>query len=1573
MSEQQAGGRRYLIAAGTRRYAEFDELPEAHTDVERIVSLFETMGYERVLGEVSRDPGAEQFENAVADWCADTELASEDVLVLYYAGHGDRPAAGGYRLACPLSTAQRPRSWLSLENLAATVSDSALRNVLFIIDACHASAGATQIGAVADSFTAIRPRRDTIGSGTWVMASARHRDLADDGAFTVELERAVSMGDGPSQRYLSPAGLADRVTRAFERSGRQQHAVCSVTDQAAQPPFFPNPHYEPGAEVGGSDHSGEATDFTSHFAPRGRGVEYIHDPGSYFTGRKRALDVLRGHLNGPGGNGPVVVTAAPGSGKSAVLGRLVLDGNGTEAGYRIDVSINARHQTMDELVARLATAADVTAASPSSLLSALADRTAAFHVVIDSLDEAGPAGDKAEARRIAWDLLRHLATVPCVRLVIGARRELLLHLGDRVPVVDLDSVEYSEDTSTAEYIERILTDVGSPYERHHPTARVIAEGVAQRADKCFLVARMTASALRRGEPIDITVPGWARQLPSDAGGAFEAYLSRLPNDRRVTAIPLLTTLAFGEGHGVPRTGVWTRVASRISGTTLAESDVDALLEEDSSYLTAVDVDGRKYFRLYHQELADHLKTRALRYRDLRDVQECFVGTLLELVPKARGTDERDWPRAHPYIRDHLATHAAAAGLIDDLVEDPAFVLTAAAPGLVPAVQHAKRNTVLAMVVERCAEMLVGRNDPGLDRAAELAFVARAHGAMEFARRATKLSGSVERLWIEPRQVTAHRIVGRHSESTYSTTSVKYGWVIRDVVTPQGRHVIVALSRSATHVHFWPLDDPSQATVLPHSHAVRDLAVLTDAEGRALAITLDDVGELRVWNLSDLSLLHRHPDTGCSWLGDQELLSDGSPVVVGWGKEQVVVINPLSGEVRLTVYCASEDRSPWRNGPSARFVRCGGPDIWLTICDKAAGTLTLHPLENQVGGGMLLDALHKPSLQSKAEEPDGTTVVALREPGDVNKDRPSRLTLINVVSKQTTVSEESSLHSQRSGDFVTVEGSRATYVAADRRSQKTLQMGTDPCERPLRIWPDNFTVAPFAHDGRPHAIVAGTYGGVRVLDCTTGRTVGSPLRGHESAVCAVHLLSTSTADALDILAVGNDGTARLWHWAYTDSSSVDEQDNEAGVDEFAVAHTELVRGWPTLPTEVIASSWRGIRRLDARMLDQPDGEDPPISSVHVLDTSPIMDEHCAEEPATGVLNVLAKEEEHGARFNKLTSAKFSWLRLHRDGRIDTFAPAELFQVPWATEAHVLPPSGNRPRTSVVAYDPTSASIVLLPSQQEPADTMRAPWPVEGTDAVYSTAYTSRPGQAILFTVVRQATRGDTTVKGTYLTRHTEDPGGPTLGYFWDLEAKRQLRAEPLELPPDINVLSPCHTPRGASLVALASHRGSAVVLDVETEQQHVVRGERVDIPYRDHRFRQLAHGHGYFIRWATTRAGDPVLLYMDPVGEDDNAYSPVAVWNSTEPDSTQQLPVHASRLLWTGHALNGEALVAVSDRHGVALCHLPSCQKVWGIPVPALVTSLVVLPNFDMAIGTQQGVVLLRPRLPSTWRHLADHA
>ncbi|MEU6061011.1 hypothetical protein [Streptomyces sp. NPDC047097] len=190
-----------------------------------------------------------------------------------------------------------------------------------------------------------------------------------------------------------------------------------------------------------------------------------------------------------------------------------------------------------------------------------------------SLDEAGPADDRTEAGRIAWELLRPLGGVECVRLVVGSRRELLPHLGERLATVDLDSTAYADDTSTAEYVRRVLADLPSPYSGRPAEAEAVATEVARRSGRCFLVARMTATALLRGELVDTSVPGWADDLPSDGGGAFDAYLRRLPPARRQSAVALLPTLAFGEGQGLPRR-VWPAAARRLTGIDLREADID---------------------------------------------------------------------------------------------------------------------------------------------------------------------------------------------------------------------------------------------------------------------------------------------------------------------------------------------------------------------------------------------------------------------------------------------------------------------------------------------------------------------------------------------------------------------------------------------------------------------------------------------------------------------------------------------------------------------------------------------------------------------------------------------------------------------------------------------------------------------------------------------------------------------------------------------------------------------------------------------------------------------------------------
>ncbi|MFD0167590.1 caspase family protein [Streptomyces decoyicus] len=1564
MSEPDAGPRRYLIAAGTRRYGLMDELPEAHTDVERIAGLFAGMGYERVLKAVSYEPRAEELENALADWCAGAELRADDIVVCYYAGHGELPAAGPFRLACHDSDRARPRTWLSLENLASVLASSPVRNVLFIIDACHAGAGAQDIGAVADDFTAMRPRGDAIGSGTWVLSSARHRQRAGDGAFAAQLIAAHAEGDGPSQQFLSPEKLAGRINQVFARDGLQQRASCSVTDLTARPPFFTNPFHDRTAEVGADGRPGaDAQDLASHFDPRGRGVEHVHDPGSYFTGRAHALDVLRAGLSGPGGRSALVVTAAPGSGKSAVLGRLVLEGGTARSAHRIDVSVNARHQTLEAMVVRLAAAADVTATAPAELLAALAKRETPFRVVVDSLDEAGPAGDKAEARRIAWELLRPLGEVPCVRLVIGSRRELLLHIGANAAVLDLDTAEYADDTSAADYVERILTDGDSPYAKDPETARIIAEAVARRAGRCFLVARMTASALQRGRTIDITAPGWAEQLPSNVGGAFEEYLQRLPRDRRAVAAPLLTSLAFGEGYGLPRADVWARVAARLSGMPLTESDIDALVAEDGSYLTATEIDGRKHFRLYHQELTDHLRSRALELRDLRDIQHCFVETLLSVVPHAAGApDRRDWSRAPRYVREHLATHAAAAGTVDELIEDPSFVLSADITRLLPAVRHAERHTMLAMAIERCADML-GAVESG-DRAAQLGFAAETHGAQEFARRFLEHSTGLERLWVEPRQVTPHRIVGQHTVGTYSTTSISGGWIVEELVTPGGRTVVLAVPPTTRDVHVWDMGDPSRSTVLPHEAAVGGLVVLPGGHRRPLAVTVDVRGSMSVWDVAEASLVRQDHESGCTSLIEAGLLSDGTPVVLGADESRVTLWDPMRGAslaevARQEPDPAADPSAVWRYKPTAALIHRPGHGVWLLTADPVRGEVCLHPVEGQERLEPLMSGLNRPVIKAHTML-DGCPVTLIAAEEDTHL---GRLIVCDLASLRTLSSTEAVdlrlySHWELAGDTLAdgvavcrgLQGVQVLpVVSGDLRSVPV----AGDCTRVRTL--GRFT------EGRLLAVAAGFSRRVLVVDTMTGEMIARPLYGHESAVCAVHLLASSTAESLDVLAIGNDGTARLWR-------SV-RPDPEAGPGESewdTDSRAERLGTWSASPHTVIATSWSGIRAVDARALGGAGAEALRPSACEVLSSlSDGATEISFAEGRGGDLHILAWQDSTitpGSQSAADPAELLGWYRLSADGVIRSTDLWRGCDLPLANiGAHFLPPTEKHPDVQVLLCDVRTSQVVLVPSPDAPHQRAPLPWGSElDNHWTATTACTTATGDIVVMAAVPDLRPSRETLDE--LERWAE--GGSSFhGYLWNVTEERDVR-QPFALPKWTTTLTPDHGISGTRYIAVTGHTGDVRVVDLTVGQLLDVWSPVVQ--------RQPSYGprpdHYGGVRWAGRPSGPPLLVHAQCSSDNARDLVPIAVWDPQHPQAASpHLPMLCRRILWTGSAPNGESLVAVSDEHGVALCHLPSCELIWRTPLPALVTSFALLPEFDMAVGTQQGVVLLRPRLSDDWR------
>jgi uncharacterized protein YwlG (UPF0340 family) len=89
-----------------------------------------------------------------------------------------------------------------------------------------------------------------------------------------------------------------------------------------------------------------------------------------------------------------------------------------------------------------------------------------------------------------------------------------------------------------------------------------------------------------------------------------------------------------------------------------------VLRAADAYIAEVTDQGRSVYRLYHQALAEHLR-RTLAI-DPATAQSRIVDALVSLVPKGAGGGEMDWFASDLYLLSNLATHAAAASIIDDL-------------------------------------------------------------------------------------------------------------------------------------------------------------------------------------------------------------------------------------------------------------------------------------------------------------------------------------------------------------------------------------------------------------------------------------------------------------------------------------------------------------------------------------------------------------------------------------------------------------------------------------------------------------------------------------------------------------------------------------------------------------------------------------------------------------------------------------------------------------------------------------------------------------------------------------------
>ncbi|MEV7442945.1 WD40 repeat domain-containing protein, partial [Streptomyces sp. NPDC091204] len=1191
--------RRYLIAAAVAHYPKnraWDRpgLLEARDQVVRVFT--DRLGY-RLHDCLPLSPTRQQLKEALRGFCRSPERRADDLLTVYLSCHGEVLDDGGEHVLLTSDTDPEDLVDTALATAELTrtlLRDTLIRRVLLLLDACYVGQGGNQLAAAALERLGETWGRSS-GSGLVVVSSAQPHQQAVAGLFPKLLESAVSdlpvAGHGPDT--LPVNALVQHMNNSTDLPEHQRIGLAMVGLDGDVPPFFPNPRHDTrlndidlalqqAAAFDEQDRRRE-TEFISRLLVRAMGSHHRDDrdpgpPGTewWFTGRHTALQDLAAWLTNPTEESACrVLTAGPGSGKTAVLGLVAALTHPerhrtvptTAIGLppalltpdHVDAAIYAQHLTDTDVLDALGAAARVRAATVGELLKALDHRAQPLTVLIDALDEA--ATPDSLCTTILRPLIEH--SRGRIRLLLGTRPNLLPRLGiNPAEVINLDKPRYADPAALTVYAARTLlqADRFSPYRDHLHAVEPVAKAVAHAADRSFLIARITAGTLAATPTIpDPTDPAWQASLPRHAGDAMHHDLQQRLGPHAQRATDLLRPLAYAQGQGLPWEDIWAPLATAISGHPYSDDDLLWLRHAAGSYVVEATENGRSAYRLYHEAMAEYLRQDT----DPQAVHAACAHVLTDKVPhRADGT--RNWSRAHPYTLNHLAQHTHQAGLLDHLLTDSEYLVHATPRSLTPHLHHAHIDAArLNSAVYRTSLHLHHNVEPPARRQVLALDAARAG--------ARTLHHELSR-----------RILPGHWTPQWATGST-FNLALRDTLTGHtdavravactvldGRTVAVTASQDRT-VLVWDL-----ATGRPVGEPITGLTnaeyavACTILDGRTVAVTTTSDGTMWVWDLAT-----GRPVGALTGLTDAvravaSTILDGRSVAVAAGQDGMLRVRDLATgqSVNETVI--------GRPG-SANAVACtvldGRPvavttsqDGMLRVWDLATGQSVSQSRTRHSGTVYLMvcTVLDGRTVAVTASQNGTVRVWDLATGRPVGKTLTGhtdalRAVACTVLDGRTVTVTTSWMKTVRVWDLATgrpvgktltghinVESAVACTIL-DGRSV-AVAAGQDGM---LRVWdlatgqsvnqtvigrPGSANaVACTVLDGRPVAVTTGWDKTVRVWDLATGQSVGKPLTGHTDAVYAV---ACTVLDGRPVaVTTSQDKTVRVWVWDLATGQSV----------------------------------------------------------------------------------------------------------------------------------------------------------------------------------------------------------------------------------------------------------------------------------------------------------------------------------------------------------------------------------------------------------------------------------------------------
>ena len=1189
-----------VVVVDTYDDPQLPRLKLIRTEVARVATTFERLGFVKDGQDLAGDSRSGTIRGRFRTWRPETRW-----ILLYWAGHGRPEGVDEYYLCCRDTKGHPgPGNAVSAIELGQWLADKDADAIVLVVESCHTGGGAREIFTAFDK--RIEPRAYPPGHRPRlaVIGAAQRHQSAREALFARTLIEVLENGPpsanesylpwGEHDAYLTPTELADAVAERLRRDGIDQCPECKG-DVAN---FFPNRHhvaFAPHVEVEAKRRRGAwlPADVREHFLVKFRGIDTADERGWYFTGRTRPLAEIVDWLH-TARSGLLVVTGPPGCGKSAILGRLAVL---SDAAYRaeaqqagvlagleeatdpgvgsIDVGVHAKNKTLLDCVGELAAALELAAPTggwqgAGELVAAVADRGEMVTVLLDALDEARP-GDLGA---IAADLLRGLAALPGVRVVVGTRPDrahpdqLTPTAGDaRGPllralaadrIVRLDQDPDAEAAITTYVTQRLAEIPGSPYVNQPEQIRPAAAAVAAHSQGIFLFARLLARALAHGDqPLDSASAEAQQLLRGGVAEAFAADLARFGrNQQRVR--DLLTPLAWAEGAGLPRRQVWLALADALAdrtGQRYTEADLAWVLEHAGAHLIEAGEDGQTVYRLYHQAFNDYLR----RDHDPVAINHTITDALLELI---ESDGRRDWASANPYLHRHLATHAAAAGRLGELVADARYLLYADPQQLARVLGSVDHTThVLARLYWRALDRLRDAVTPA-ERAAVLHVTALDHEPAALPLLDTYPELPWRGVWAAGPPTPFHRrLTGSTRGGGYRRVhAVAVGQV-------DGRAVVVSGSADQT-VRVWDAATGEPQATVPghtltgHTRTVSAVAI-GEVGGRTVIVSGSADQTVRVWDAAtgrrQATLpghTHRVSAVAIGEVGGRTVIVSGS------GDQTVRVWDATTGEPQATL--PGHPIDDWVDAVAVgevggrAVVVSGSADGTVRVWDAATGEpqATLPGHTDWVGAVAMGQAAGRAVVVSGSGDETvrvwdavtGAPLATLSHGGGVSAvavgEVAGRTIIVSGSGKTVKVWDAATGEPQATltGDTRTfdTELDWVSAVAVGRVAGREVIICGGPDET-VRVW-DAATGEPLAtrpgdaevhHEvavgqvgGRAVVVSSGYLGrwGVLVEDAATGARLAT-LTGHHSEVSAVAV--GQVGGRAVVVSGSHDQTVRVW--------------------------------------------------------------------------------------------------------------------------------------------------------------------------------------------------------------------------------------------------------------------------------------------------------------------------------------------------------------------------------------------------------------------------------------------------------------